>query len=415
MTWFTRRSMLRLAGATTATGMLRPYRGFAADKSVTIGIDLSLTGAEAETAIRIRDGFMLAIDEANAKGGAAGYHLNVLLLDDGTATAGQYDPAQGATNVRKMVADRSVVAALGPMSSTPGKAMSPIFSQGNLATITPTSTNPDISDPKLASLYRPAGKAVYFRTVTTDAYQGPNMANFMADTLKVKSVFVLDDTGAYGVGLADAFQAQAAKRGMNVMGRDRVDPLQSDYRPILTKIKSLAPDAMYCGSSALAGVKLVKQSYEIIPDVIKAGGDGLHQASILSAGGFPAAQGWYSTIAAPHMLDDAKLSAWVKKFQTRWNSPPSDYAITSYDAALVVLAAIATVAKSGKPVDRGAVRDAIQAGKVDTLQGELSFDANGDLSEHIVSVFQVKQDTAYPVNDVVHQFKYIGLAPAGTT
>ena len=150
MTWFTRRSMIRLAGASAAAGMLRPYRGIAADKAVTIGIDLSLTGADAETAVRIRDGFMLAIDEANAKGGAAGYHLNVLLLDDGTATAGQYDPAQGATNVRKMVADRSVVAALGPMSSTPGKAMSPIFSQGNLATITPTSTNPDITDPKFA-------------------------------------------------------------------------------------------------------------------------------------------------------------------------------------------------------------------------------------------------------------------------
>ena len=89
-----------------AAGILRPYRGIAADKAVTIGIDLSLTGADAETAVRIRDGFMLAIDEANAKGGAAGYHLNVLLLDDGTATAGQYDPAQGATNVRKMVADR---------------------------------------------------------------------------------------------------------------------------------------------------------------------------------------------------------------------------------------------------------------------------------------------------------------------
>ena len=105
MSLFTRRGMIRLAGATAVAGTLRPHRGFAADKAVTIGIDLSLTGADAETAVRIRDGFMLAIDEANAKGGAAGYHLNVLLLDDGTATAGQYDPAQGATNARKMVAD----------------------------------------------------------------------------------------------------------------------------------------------------------------------------------------------------------------------------------------------------------------------------------------------------------------------
>ncbi len=164
-----------------------------------------------------------------------------------------------------MVSDPTVVAAIGPMASGSGKAMAPLLSQGNLAIITPSSTSPDLTDPKFADKYRPAGKPIYFRTVTTDAYQGPNMANFMADTLKVKSVFVIDDTGAYGVGLADAFQAQAAKRGMTVLGRDRVDPLQSDYRPLLTKIKSLNAQSMYCGSSALAGVKLVKQSYEIMP------------------------------------------------------------------------------------------------------------------------------------------------------
>ncbi len=384
----------------------------AADKFVTIGINLPLTGAAAEDATNILHGAQLAIEEANARGGVAGYEIRQLVLDDGTATAGQYDPAQSAINTRKMIVDPSLVAAVGPMASGSGKAMAPLLSQADLATVTPSSTNPDLTDPKFAEMYRPGGKAIYFRTCTTDAFQGPNMANFMADQLKVKSVFVLDDTGAYGVGLADAFQAQAAKRGIKVMGRDRVDPLLSDYKPILTKIKSLGPDALYCGSSALAGVKLVKQSYEIMPDMIKAGGDGLHQASILSGAGFPAAQGWYSTIAAPHMLDDAKLTDWVARFQKRWNTPPADYSITSYDAALVILAAIESVATSGKPMNRHTVRDAIQAGKVETLQGPISYDANGDLSSRVVSVFQVQQDTAHAVNDVVHQFKYVGVALA---
>jgi branched-chain amino acid transport system substrate-binding protein len=151
-----------------------------------------------------------------------------------------------------------------------------------------------------------------------------------------------------------------------------------------------------------------------MPDMIKAGGDGLHQQAILSAGGFPAAQGWYSTIAAPHMLDDAKLSSWLARYEKRWGAPPSDYAITSYDAALVVLAAIEAVAKSGA-ISRVTVRDAIRAGKVDTLQGMLSFDENGDLREHIVSVFQVQLDTTHPANDVVHQFKYIGVALASSS
>lgn len=78
----------------------------------------------------------------------------------------------------------------------------------------------------------------------------------------------------------------------------------------------------------------------------------------------------------------------------------------------MILAAIEAVAKSGAPVTRGAVRDAIQAVNVDTLQGPIAYDTNGDLSSRVVSVFQVRQDTAHPVNDVVHQFKYVGLALA---
>src|SRR5579863_6473536 len=406
----TRRSTLALLGSSSLAGFIRPAR--AESKFVTIGINLPLTGAAAEDATNILHGAVMAIEEANAKGGVGGYEVRTLILDDGTATAGQYDPAQAAINARKMVVEPSCVGAIGPMASGSGKAMAPLLSQGNLAIVTPSSTSPDLTSPKFAAQYRPAGKAIYFRTVTTDAYQGPNMANFMAGRLKVKSVFVVDDTGAYGVGIADTFQAQAAKKGIQVLGRDRVDPLQSDYKPLMTKIKSLGAEAMYCGSSALAGVKLVKQSYEVVPNIIKAGGDGLHQASILAGAGFPAAEGWYSTIAAPHMLDDVKLSAWLKRFEKRWGNPPSDYSITSYDAATVVLAAITAVVKSGKPVERGAVRDAIQASNVETLQGPITYDANGDLTSHVVSVFQVKQDTAYPLNDVVHQFKYIGVAPA---
>jgi branched-chain amino acid transport system substrate-binding protein len=411
MTWFTRRSVIRFTGAAAAAGIIRPHRGFAADKAVTIGIDLSMTGADAETAIRIHDGFMLGIDEANAKGGAAGYHLNVLMLDDGTATAGQYDPAQGATNARKMVADPSVVAALGPMSSTPGKAMAPIFSQGNLATITPTSTNPDITDPKFAAIYRPAGKAIYFRTVTTDAYQGPNMANYFADTLKVKTVYGLDDSGAYGIGIATAFEGQAKKRGIEVLGHDRLDPKAPDYTTALTKIKGLNPQAIYYGGDAQAGVKLAKQSYDLVPNMIKAGGDGMYGPSILQGAGFPAAAGWYATVACPHMMEEAALQSWVKRFTAKTGRQPSDYSITAYDAVMVVIDAIERVAKSGKPVDRVNVRDAMATTHLKTLQGDVSFDDNGDLKQRVIAVFQVRHDTAYPTDDLVHQYKYVGVAP----
>ncbi|HUC72688.1 MAG TPA: branched-chain amino acid ABC transporter substrate-binding protein, partial [Stellaceae bacterium] len=325
-----RRSIIVSLSTTAFLGALASRGGFAfaADKSVKIGINLPFTGADAHDAELIKDGAMLAIDEANAAGGVAGYKIEVLQLDDGTATAGQYDPAQAATNARKMVSDDSVVAAIGPQMSGSGKAMSPILSQGGLATITPSSTNPDITSPKFAAQYRPGGKAVYFRTVTTDAFQGPNMANYFADTLKVKSVYVLDDSGAYGVGLADAFQAQAKKRGINVLGRDQLNPKEADYTTTLTKIKQLNPEAIYYGGVAQAGVKVVKQSYDILPKLIKSGGDGCYGAEILRGAGFPAAEDWYATTASPNLLANPDAAPWVERFAKKYGAQPENYSIT---------------------------------------------------------------------------------------
>ncbi len=401
--------ILHLSAAALIVSSALPV--LAADKSITIGINLPLTGADAHDAELIKDGALLALDEANAQGGVAGYKINVIVLDDGTATAGQYDPAQAATNARKMVADSSVVAAIGPQMSGSGKAMSPILSQGNLAIVTPASTNPDITDPKFAGQYRPAGKAIYFRTVTTDAFQGPNMANYFIDTLKVKSVYVLDDSGAYGVGIADSFQRQAEKRGIKVLGRDQLNPKEADYTTVLTKIKSLNPDALYYGGVAQAGVKVVKQSYDIMPKMIRAGGDGVYGAEILKGAGFPSAEGFYATIAAPNLLENPEAKPWVERFAKKYGQQPENYSITAYDAALVILDAVKRVAESGKEVNRANIRDAIQASKTKTLQGEVSFDENGDITNREVSVFQIKKDDQHPLDSVLHQYKYLGVAP----
>ncbi len=407
----TRRSALMATAATAAAATLGVSGAEAADKVVKIALEMSFTGADATSALRAAQGAMMAIDEANESKAVKGVKFEYVKFDDGTATAGQYDPVQGATNARKMVSDRDIVASVGPQMSGVGKAMAPILSQGNLATITPASTNPDITDPKFAAQYRPAGKAIYFRTVATDAFQGPNMANFMADKLKVKSIFVLDDSGAYGVGLADAFQAQAEKKGIKILGRDRLDPKAADYSAILTKIKSLGADAMYYGGVGQAGVKLAKQSYEIIPNVIKAGGDGMFGSDLLTGVGFPAVEGWYATQASPHVVDDPKLGNWTKKYTEKYKMGPDDYTVTSYDAALIIIDAVKRLVAAGKPVTRDNVRDNIQSSKVSTLQGEVEFDEHGDLKNKVISVFQIKQDKTKPLDDPSSQYKYVGVAP----
>jgi branched-chain amino acid transport system substrate-binding protein len=403
-----------IAGLSTSVPLLG--MGFraarAADKVIKIGIDLPLTGADAQGAARIKCGALLAIKQANEASTIKGYRLVPVVLNDATATAGQYDPAQAATNARALVADPQVMAAIGPMMSGAGKAMAPILSEGNLATITPESTNSDITNPKFAAEFDPSGKAIHFRTVTTDSYQGPAMANDFSDVLKVKSVYVLDDSGAYGVGIADTFIARAKEKGIQVLGRDRLDLKEADYTVILTKIMALNPGALYYGGVMLAGTKLVKQAYDTLPvSVAKGGGDGIYDPEMLTAVGFPEAEGWYCSIAAPHLTENPNVQNFVQLYKSTYNLLPDDYAITAYDAGLVIVNAIAGLVNAGKSVTRAAVRDAIQTSTTNTLQGTVQFDQHGDIVNRTVSVFQVVKNTNYPLTDIIHQFRYIGVAP----
>src|SRR5437870_4494345 len=372
-----------------------------AQKTIKVGVSLPLTGADAEDAIHVKNGIQMATDEVNAAGGAGGYKIDLVVYDSGTASAGQYDPAQAATNAKKFVGDAMVVGAIGPMMSGEGKAMTPILSEANLATITPSSTNPDITNPAFAAQYKPKGKAIYFRTVTTDAFQGPNMANYLVHAQKIKSVFVLDDGGAFGVGIADSFQKRAGELGVKILGRDRLDPKEADYKTILTKIKGLNPDALYYGGVMQAAAKLAPQSFEVMPRAIKAGSDGVYDLSWPNQSGKEAVDGWFCSQASPELVTAPKVEAWVTKFKSDMKRDPTNYAITSYDAVLVIADAVERTAKANKAITRTNLRDAIQATKLASIQGPIAFDANGDILTRTVPIYQWRDG----------ETKYVGVAP----
>jgi branched-chain amino acid transport system substrate-binding protein len=132
---------------------------------------------------------------------------------------------------------------------------------------------------------------------------------------------------------------------------------------------------------------------------------------MLTGTGMPAIQGWYATSAAAHVLEEPVVQAWAKRYKAKMNQEPADYTVTYYDAAQVIIDAIGRVAKAGKPMTRDNVRDAIQATNLKTLQGDISFDENGDTKSKVVSIYQVKSDDKFQLGDVVHQFRYVGVAP----
>ena len=223
---------------------------------------------------------------------------------------------------------------------------------------------------------------------------------------------MLDDSGAYGVGIADSFQKQAEKDGIKVLGRDQLNPKEADYTTILTKIKGLKPDALYYGGVAQAGVKLAKQAYDVIPNMIKGGGDGIQGGSFLKGGGFPAVEGWYSTNAGPHLTEDPAAAAFVKTFSDKYKDTPDDYSITAYDAALVVLDAIKRVAdeRQGGQSRECARCDADQQPE-DPPGRRLLRRERRHQGPHGQRLPDTSTTPNHPDDDLTHQNPYIGVAP----
>src|SRR3546814_9484296 len=91
--------------------------------------------------------------------------------------------------VAQKVVDSKVAAVWGHFNSGASIPASKIYSDAGIPQISPASTNPK---------YTLQGFKTAFRVVAHDNQQGPTLAKFAVENLKVKSVAVIDDSTAYG-------------------------------------------------------------------------------------------------------------------------------------------------------------------------------------------------------------------------
>ena len=81
-----RRMTFKVAAGAAAAATFGSEAAHAADKVLKIGLDLSFTGADAESAARIANGAILAFEEANAAKSVKGYTFDLVKHDDATPT-----------------------------------------------------------------------------------------------------------------------------------------------------------------------------------------------------------------------------------------------------------------------------------------------------------------------------------------
>jgi branched-chain amino acid transport system substrate-binding protein len=370
--------------------------------TVTFAIELPQQGSEKAASDPIINGIKLAVKQANNTAG--GYTIQIpqsAIYDD--ALNGAHDPQTGANNMSKIVADAATIAVIGPLNSSVAQAEIPISSAAGLAQCSPANTNPDLTKGAPAAQLRGGKPNNYIRVVTTDDVQGPAASQYIYDTLGKHSVYIIDDTETFGKGVADAFEKDFKARGGTVTKHDGAPKTTQDYVTLMTAAASGNPAAIYFGGvTATGGARILLAAAQAgLGGVPYVGPDGINDGSaatkdsFLNLAGDKAAHS-YSTLAGIGTFDGkAKFDA---DYKAAYGIDATGYAAQGYACAQVFIDALGR-AGATNPADMTALRTAMRVAATDTthsyatIQGAITFNADGDTSQKIVSIYSFDATT----------------------
>jgi branched-chain amino acid transport system substrate-binding protein len=348
------------------------------EMTVKIGHVGPTTGPQAHLGKDNENGARMAIDDANAKNiviDGKKIKFELIAEDD------QADPKQGTTVAQKLV-DAKVAGVVGHLNSGTTIPASKLYSDAGIPQVSPSATNPK---------YTLQGFKTAFRVMANDVQQGSVIGKAAVESLGGKKIAIIDDKTAYGAGLADETEKAAKAAGATVVAREYTNDKATDFKAILTKIKSKNPDVIMYGGMDAQGGPMVKQMKELGIKAKYIAGDGVCSAEWPKlAGG--AAEGQYCTQAGlpPDKMPNAK--DFVTRFTAKYG-PIQVYAPYSYDAAMTLIAAM----QKANSADPAKYLPELAKISYDGITATVEFDEHGDTKNGAITLYQVKDGKLMPM------------------
>ena len=344
--------------------------------TVKIGHAGPLTGGIAHLGKDDENGVHLAVDEATqrkVKIGGKVVKFEMMSEDD------QADPKMGPTIAQKFV-DAKVAGVVGHLNSGVSIPASAVYNQAGLPMISGSATNPKLTE---------QGFKTIFRTVGRDDQQGPAVAAYIANELKLKKVAIADDATAYGEGLANEVEKTLKAAGVQIVAREKTNDKATDFKAILTKMKGRSPDGIFYGGMDATGGPMLKQARELGIKAAFAFGDGACTAEMNKLAG-PASEGMICSQAGipTQMASKAFTDAFTAKY-----GEVKQYAPFFYDGANLLIAAMQKADSS----DPAKYLPELQKISYDGATGHIEFDEKGDRKDAEMTIFQMKGGKVEPI------------------
>jgi len=338
---------------------------------VKVGFAAPLTGDNAVYGQGMQRAVQLAFKEANADQDVkeAGYEFVIRAEDD------QGDPKQAVNVANALVGASDVVGVIGHFNSGCSIPASTVYERAGLAMIS-VSSNPELTA---------KGYKVVNRIVAKDDAQGAYAAELLFDKKGLKKVAVIDDSTQYGQGLAQEFVKAFNAKGGTVLANEQVQSKQVDFSATVTKLKALAPDAVYYAGAHTEGALISKQMKEGGLMVPLVGGDIIFSDDYIAIAGPANAEGDMATILGLPLEQQPRGEDFKAAYEAEYGEAPQAYDSYAYDQAWIFVRA---VMEAGP--DRAALVDAVRGGSYDGVTGVTEFDGNGDTKNQVISWYNVK-------------------------
>ena len=348
----TRRSFTLAAGATAlsvaASGTL------AAQETIRIGFIGPLSGGNAQQGLGAQNGFLLAIEQANA--GDYPFTVEGVVLDDAS------DPQTGVAAALKLINDSGVVAAIGHWNSGVARATIPVFQRYETPFIVWGAISPKITEQNLSFVTR---------VTPTLVNENAPFAAWLAKDFGAKKIAIVSDTTDYGQANMHWFGTLFTEAGGEIVSRDAVPAGTTDFRAILTRVAGLSPDAVYFGGVIAEAGILRKQMSELGLNVPLTGISGFYDPEFIAIAG-EAANG--TMVSYPRSASNPKLDKLMADYEARqFAEPTSPYTKYAYDAVAILLEVI----KTHGIQDKAALAKAVREISYEGVLGTTSFDDQG--------------------------------------
>ena len=345
--------------------------------TVTIAHAGPLTGSIAHLGKDDENGVHLAVDEANAKKiKLGGKTVNFVMMSEDD----QADPKLGPTIAQKFV-DAKVAGVVGHLNSGVSIPASAVYNQAGIPMISGSATNPQLTE---------QGFKTIFRTVARDDQQGPAIAAYMANELKLKKVAIADDATAYGEGLANEVEKTLKAAGVQIVTREKTNDKATDFKAVLTKIKGRNPDAVFYGGMDATGGPMLKQARELGIKATFAYGDGACTSEMNKLAGEKAAEGMICSQAG--IPTQMASKAFVDAFNAKYGEI-KQYAPYYYDGANLLIAAM----QKADSADPAKYLPELHKISYDGATGHVEFDDKGDRKDAEITIFQMKNGKVDPI------------------